>query len=127
MFHVPEKFRVVDGPLATEPSSGDYGLFMLKLKGGQTVRAVVGSGFGWEHVSVSRRDRCPLWDEMCQVKDLFWDAGDAVIQFHPPRSQYVNYHPHCLHLWRPIGRAIELPPSDMVGPQGAKFTKGPTP
>lgn len=27
---------------------------------------------GWEHVSVSLRNRCPTWDEMCLVKDIFW-------------------------------------------------------
>ena len=26
---------------------------------------------GWEHVSVSLRNRCPTWDEMCLVKDIF--------------------------------------------------------
>lgn len=53
---------------------------------------------------------------MCFIKDLFWDEDDTVIQFHPPRSEYVNCHPHCLHLWRPIGIEIATPPKWMVGP-----------
>ena len=73
---------------------------------------------GWEHVSVSRRDRCPTWDEMCLVKALFWDEEDCVIQYHPPRSEYVNNHPNCLHLWRPIGVSLPMPPSIMVGFKG---------
>jgi hypothetical protein len=70
---------------------------------------------GWEHVSVSRQDRCPLWDEMCQIKSMFWDEDDCVIQYHPPRSEYVNLHKNCLHLWRPIGIELPMPDSIMVG------------
>lgn len=28
-------------------------------------------GGGWDHVSVSFRNRTPTWDEMCMVKDIF--------------------------------------------------------
>lgn len=78
--------------------------------------AVVASwGSGWEHVSVSLRDRCPTWDEMCVVKDIFWDAEITVMQIHPPKSQYVNQHPYCLHLWRPQHNTIPTPPMWMVG------------
>ena len=73
---------------------------------------------GWEHVSVSRSDRSPTWEEMCQVKDLFWDDTDCVIQYHPPKSDYVNNHPYCLHLWRPIGIELPRPPSFFVGHPG---------
>lgn len=76
---------------------------------------IASSGFGWEHVSVSRRDRCPTWDEMCLVKALFWDDDDCVIQHHPPCSEYVNNHPYCLHLWRPIDVSLPMPPSILVG------------
>jgi hypothetical protein len=52
---------------------------------------------------------------MCQVKAMFWDEDDCVIQYHPPRSEYVNNHQNCLHLWRPIGVSLPMPPSIMVG------------
>lgn len=73
----------------------------------------------WEHVSVSVRgeDRVPSWEEMCVVKDMFWDAEDTVIQFHPPKSDYVNYNWKVLHLWRPIGVELPRPPAVMVGPK----------
>ena len=74
-------------------------------------------GHPWEHVSVSLAERCPTWDEMCAVKAIFWRDDEAVIQFHPPESEYVNCHPHCLHLWKPVGRTIPLPPPMAVGPQ----------
>jgi len=70
----------------------------------------------WEHCSVSiNRERTPTWEVMCAVKDLFWDAEDTVIQFHPKKSDYVNNHPHVLHLWRPTDKEIELPDSTLVG------------
>lgn len=55
----------------------------------------------WEHVSVSLHTRCPNWREMCFVKDLFWDEEEEVIQLHPKKSQYVNVHEFCLHMWKP--------------------------
>lgn len=51
---------------------------------------------------------------MCFVKDLFWDGEDAVMQLHPPKSNYVNNHPHCLHLWRPTQAVIPMPETILV-------------
>ena len=55
---------------------------------------------GMEHVSVSFRDRIPTWEEMCVVKDVFWTEEEACIQVHPRKSEYVNIHENCLHIWR---------------------------
>ena len=52
---------------------------------------------------------------MCFIKDLFWDSEDTVIQFHPPKSEYVNSHKYCLHLWRKKDTNIETPPKFLVG------------
>lgn len=70
---------------------------------------------GWEHVSVSLPNRCPTWAEMCLVKELFWEDDEAVMQLHPPKADYVNCHPYCLHLWRPLVGQIPLPPKELVG------------
>jgi hypothetical protein len=70
---------------------------------------------GWEYVSVSLRNRTPNWREMGFIKDLFWDLEDVVIQYHPPKREYVNNHEHCLHLWRPVGVEIPTPPKILVG------------
>jgi hypothetical protein len=72
---------------------------------------------GWEHVSVSLIDRTPTWAEMCRIKGLFWDEEDTVVQFHPPKSEYVNCHPYCLHLWRWTGGEFPRPSSTLVGPK----------
>jgi hypothetical protein len=59
--------------------------------------------------------RCATWEEMCFIKDCFWDKEDAVMQVHPPESDYVSTHDYCLHLWRPVNQSIPLPPSIAVG------------
>lgn len=72
-------------------------------------------GIEWEHVSVSLSNRPPNWEEMCFVKGLFWDDEETVMQLHPPRSKWINNHPHCLHLWKPKNQEIPLPPDVTVG------------
>ena len=82
----------------------------------RNIAAVVFSnGGGWEHVSVSFNHRCPTWEEMCEIKNLFFHPDEVVVQYHPAESEYVNTHPYCLHLWRPIGQAMPTPPAWMVG------------
>lgn len=72
-------------------------------------------GMGWEHVSVSRHDRCPTWPEMDWVKNQFWLPIETVMQLHVPPCDHVNNHPYCLHLWRPrIGNVIPRPPKELV-------------
>lgn len=118
-FRVPNEFRIREGALRSADANGNNGAFLVKLRKGPVVFVVASDGAGWEHVSVSRRDRCPTWEEMCQVKDMFWDSEDCAVQFHPPRSEYVNNHPYCLHLWREIGAELQLPASILVGAKEA--------
>jgi len=113
MFKCPEKFRVVIP--AYGPGDEHNGMFEVILKHKQKVRVVASNGMGWEHVSVSREDRCPTWDEMGQIKAMFWGPDDTVVQYHPPESDYVNIHKNCLHLWRPTDIEMPRPPKFMVG------------
>lgn len=119
-FHAPNQYRIRAGRMGSSDSDGNNGAFFLpnRTKDGSTPLKVIASdGGGWEHVSVSLPHRCPTWDEMCRVVALFWDPEDCVMQLHPPRSQWISNHPHCLHLWRPVGAAIPQPPGWMVGYQ----------
>lgn len=131
-FHVPEDCRVKTGPLATDRSYGNNGLFFVQnprhreLKENFRLCCIASDGYGWqeqgmplpawEHVSVSTPIRTPTWKEMCWVKAIFWDDEDTVMQLHPPKSEWVNCHEFCLHLWRPIGIQIPRPPNETVGP-----------
>ena len=73
----------------------------IKLDGMPRTSVIAGSNEnGWEHVSVCPVGRCPTWDEMCEVKDIFWGEEEVCIQIHPKKSQYVNIMDHCLHIWR---------------------------
>lgn len=118
MFRVPNQHRLRTGPLGTTESAGNNGIFVFR-HGGLVLRCIASDGLRWEHVSVSVQGakRTPTWEEMCAVKDLFWDDTDCAVQYHPPKDDYVNCHPYVLHLWRPIGLDVPRPPSIMVGPK----------
>lgn len=114
MFHVPDKYRVREGRMATTPEDGNNGYFVITSHK-PPLRVIASDGMEWEHVSVSLPIRCPTWDEMCLVKALFWDGADVVMQLHPDEAHYVNCHPYCLHLWRPVGQVIPTPHPFLVG------------
>lgn len=115
-----EKHRVVTGHFASTKEYGFNGCFRF-WAGDQRVNVIASDGEGWQHVSVSLNDHPdtpPKWGVMCAVKDLFWNEEDVVVQFHPRKSNYVNFHKGCLHLWRCIdGREQPTPPSILVGPK----------
>jgi hypothetical protein len=124
MFHVPELARDTTHPmLATTRADGNNGTFMIESpEPGWRLALIASDGEGWEHVSVhAYRNqgspmRTPTWKEMNYVKDLCWDGEDVVMQLHPRKSEYVNCHPHVLHLWRPTAATIPTPPAEFVGP-----------
>jgi len=99
----------------TDPNAGNNGYWKFHYKG-KDLFVIASDGEGWDHVSVSLRNRCPTWEEMCFVKDSFFDPEETVIQYHPPKSEYVNCHDYCLHMWRPQDVELPLPPGWMVGP-----------
>ena len=125
MFHVPEQFRFTKGPMGSTSEYGNNGLFMIPVRSGALaisgpekfivrLAVIASDGEGWEHCSVSLSKRIPKWEEMCLVKSLFWDDEDCVVQYHPPKSSYVNFHANVLHLWRPIGIEMPRPPIMLV-------------
>lgn len=121
--HVPlvlQQSRVRDGEFGSDETYGMAGCFRLIGPKG-VMFLVMSSGIdhehGWEHVSVTCRDRSPFWDEMCFVKGIFWHEDECVVQYHPPKSEYVNCHPYCLHLWKMMSGAFPMPPSLLVGPK----------
>lgn len=139
----PEDYRLRRGhgvPFGRESEPGDpYGCFLVRAnlaaRRPLALRCLATSGLNWadaemvgvveigslpwEHVSVSLQPpgmiRCPTWEEMCHVKSLFWEPEQAVVQIHPPESEYVNESRFCLHLWRPVGIELPRPPSICVG------------
>jgi len=100
----PKQFCIQGG---TENDKG--GAFRIPFQG-RELYVIASHGGAWSHVSVSLENRCPNWKEMCFIKDLFFDAEECVIQYHPPKSQYINDHSFVLHLWRPHHEIIPMPP-----------------
>lgn len=115
-----ERGRVRTMPEFYSESGDLFGLFVVLGPCGRMLRIIASSGdrelgVAWEHVSVSLPKHTPNWAEMCYVKAQFWDDEETVMQLHPPQSKWINNHPHCLHLWRPLDVEIPLPPSETVG------------
>ena len=108
---ITESKRVLVGRTGIDGGSGEIHFALWK----GTV--VWSNGGGWEHVSVCpyKKRITPSWDDMCKIKEIFFRDDECVVQYHPPKSEYVNNMPNCLHLWRPLDQEMPMPPSIMVG------------
>lgn len=117
-----EKYRRWDAPGGMISRYGDdFGVFQVPspVSSNILLRIIATSGVDmqpvWEHVSVSLPNRCPNWAEMCFVKDLFWEETECAMQLHVPKSEHINCHEYCLHLWKPVRVEIPVPPGILVG------------
>lgn len=110
-----ERYRIKIGPLASDASYGMNGAFTINYAGTE-LHVIISDGEGWDHVSVSTWHRCPTFDELKWIKNLFWEKDETVIHFWPKESEYVNFHPYTLHLWKKQGVDYELPPKKFIGP-----------
>lgn len=113
------KYRVTSGPaISRYGQAGDdtCGAFSIPspIDGG-ALMVIASSGGGWDHVSVSRRNRCPNWPEMAHIKKLFFCSDETAMELHVPAADHISDHDNCLHLWRPQEVEIPRPPSWMVG------------
>lgn len=101
-----------------ESTGDDGGIARVLLYSGKKIRlaAVVFSwGGGWDHVSVSMKNQCPTWEEMCEVKQMFFRPEETTWEYHPSELEYVNNHPFCLHMWRLQQPGMPMPPTWMIG------------
>ena len=121
--------KLRDAKIAGDPREID-GAYRIR-RGSATLGVIASNGCGWEHVSVSLPTRCPTWEEMAFVKSLFFEPEELAIEIHPKASAYINVHPFCLHIWRPVAAAAfdaMMPPSFLVGPSvGTRQTEGAAP
>lgn len=53
----------------------------------------------WRHISMSHPNKLPSYKEMCICKKAFCGDDKKVIQVFPPKSEHVNIHEFCLHLY----------------------------
>ena len=109
--------EILDNPKVTVVASGEDGGAGYVDVGhglGRAPQVVWSFGGGWDHVSVSFQNRCPTWDEMCKVKDIFFRDDECCVEYHPAKKDYVNIHPYCLHIWKPQEETFQTPPGMYV-------------
>lgn len=73
---------------------------------------------GWEHLSVSGKNKVPSYEIMCKLKDICFKDEETCVEYHPAKSEYVNNAEYTLHIWKPKGHDIEHPNSILVGLPG---------
>ena len=69
----------------------------------------------WLHVSVSRADKIPSWEDLGEIKNLFIGEDRAAIQILPKKNEYVNVHPRVLHLWSNLDKDRFVPDFRRLG------------
>lgn len=93
------------------------GCFLIPAKKFKAAYGVIAcSAGGWDHISaqVHRQERLPTWLEMCMLKEIFFHRHEVAIQYHPAEEDYINDHPRVLHIWRPLGLPLPMPPKEYV-------------
>lgn len=101
-------------PFAPHHAGDDHnGAFLLR-RNGQELIVIASNAGGWDHISVSLADRCPTWEEMKAVKQLFFNDDEWAVEFHPPANRNISVHDYCLHLWRPHDQQLPTPPPILV-------------
>ncbi len=98
--------------LLNGPKSGTFKVFV----NGRSFKVIAsvdycGVSGMMEHISVSpnNQKRCPTWEEMAAIKDMFFLPEEECVQFFPKHSEYFNIHEFCLHIWRPVNGYMKQP------------------
>lgn len=65
-----------------------------------TITAIDFKDDDFEHVLLNPKNRLPTYEEMANLKDIFWNQNEVTIQVHPSKSDYINIENYTLHLWR---------------------------
>jgi hypothetical protein len=119
--HELDRYRRVDRAVVEyygNTGDAECGMFEIPSPVDRAPMTVIASADeGWDHVSVSRRNRTPNYPEMQAIYRMFFAENEVAMQLHVPATDHVNVHPNCLHLWRPWQADIPLPPSIFVGPK----------
>jgi hypothetical protein len=76
---------------------------------------IVTKEYGKWHISVSRPDRLPSWDEIRDIRYAIAPDNVTMAMILPSKGSYVNVHPNCLHLWEMVPSDFEIPPGIVDG------------
>lgn len=64
---------------------------------------IVSKDNGLWHLSISHPKRLPTYDELKEARYNYMPELHYVAQIFPPKNEFVNLHPYCLHLWELSG------------------------
>ena len=53
---------------------------------------------GWEHLSVSHKNKIPSWLTMEEMKEMFFRDDEEAYQFHTKMDNYINNNEYSLHI-----------------------------
>lgn len=110
-----EKLNRYREPLKGYMGNDHEGCFKIFLNG-RAFFVVASTGGSWDHVSVSVKNnkRCPTWEEMKSIKEMFFNPDEWAVQYNPPCNENVDVCKNCLHLWRPQNQEFPKPPKEFV-------------
>lgn len=52
------------------------------------------------HLSISTPDKLPSYEEMKEARYKFCPDEIYMAEIFPPKSEFINVHPYCRHLWQ---------------------------
>jgi hypothetical protein len=52
------------------------------------------------HISIAHPNRYPTYEEIKEARYEFIPDEAIMAMLFPPKSQFVNVHPNCFHLWQ---------------------------
>jgi len=91
--------RLKRKPEADIPHCKAYSMGRCHILAGQE------PGIGW-HLSISCRNGYPTWDEIRFARYQLIPDEVTVAMILPPRSEYINIHSNCFHLYEIEGDRV---------------------
>lgn len=85
------------------------------MKGSDKALVCISRILGWEHLSVSFKNKIPSWEVMNEMKEMFFRDDEDAFQYHPVKDDYINNNEYTLHIWKPLLENIPKPPHITVG------------
>ena len=102
----PAKLPWVVSPVQMPLNNRDPGGGMYRVRSGKHAGAAIIASAGvyedeqlWYHVSISRKNRVPSYEDLAFLKEHFVGPSRWAIQLFVPTKEHINIHPNALHLW----------------------------
>lgn len=109
---IPQHWKQIVAPLPENQTVYEHKLIQLRV-----IISIsdLKDGSKWFHISVSRPDRCPSWDELMKIKNEFLGEEREAYQVLPKKSDHVNICGYCLHFWARVdGKRVVANLQDIV-------------